>query len=330
MIGFKSFVGLIMAVVVLSIGLASTSGCSSGTTSSTDISSTQELTIELPGTDSYTIFTDNQGRLLKNAQLTSSDGSISLAIDKGTTLLDEGGKPLQFMKVEIDTAIPPVPPKIAARGGASVEIQPPRFGASVEIQPQGAIANPSLKLTLNYDPSALPQGTSENDVRIVNYGGGTLEVMSYKQVDTEAHRITTTITHFGKYAVFAPTKPVEITPPKGNDNSAKTELTAKELASKIASGEKLVIIDVNPLAQFKEGHIQGAIQGDLNSLRRTTETYLNQLGVKKTDTIVLVCETGSRSAITLPYLVKAGYSTVYNLKDGNLAWLRAGFTLTQE
>ena len=117
---------------------------------------------------------------------------------------------------------------------------------------------------------------------------------------------------------------------KGNDNSTKTELTAEELASKIASGEKLVIIDVNPLTQFKEGHIKGAIQGDLGSLRRATETYLNQLGVKKTDTIVLVCETGSRSAITLPFLVNAGYSTVYNLKDGNLGWLRARFTLTQE
>jgi len=117
---------------------------------------------------------------------------------------------------------------------------------------------------------------------------------------------------------------------KGNDNSTKTELTAEELASKLASGEKLVIIDVNPLAQFREGHIQGAINGDVNSLRRATETSLNQLGVKKTDTIVLVCETGSKSAITLPFLVNAGYSTVYNLKDGNLGWLRAGFTLTQE
>ena len=117
---------------------------------------------------------------------------------------------------------------------------------------------------------------------------------------------------------------------KGNDNSTKTELTAEELASKLASGEKLVIIDVNPLAQFREGHIQGAINGDVNSLRRATETSLNQLGVKKTDIIVLVCETGNRSAITLPFLVNAGYSTVYNLKDGNLGWLRAGFTLTQE
>ena len=117
---------------------------------------------------------------------------------------------------------------------------------------------------------------------------------------------------------------------KGNDNSTKTELTVEELAGKLASGEKLVIIDVNSLAQYKEGHIQGAIQGDVRSLRQTTETYLNQLGVKKTDTIVLVCETGNRSAITLPFLVNAGYSTVYNLKGGNLDWLRAGFTLIQE
>jgi rhodanese-related sulfurtransferase len=120
---------------------------------------------------------------------------------------------------------------------------------------------------------------------------------------------------------------------KGNDNSTKTqitELTAAELAGMQKSGEKLVIIDVNPPAQYKEGHIQVAIHGDLNSLRRAPETYLNQLGIKKTDTIVLVCETGNRSAITLPSLVNAGYSTVYNLRDGNLGWLRAGFTLTQE
>jgi rhodanese-related sulfurtransferase len=114
------------------------------------------------------------------------------------------------------------------------------------------------------------------------------------------------------------------------NGSTKTELTAEELAGKLPSGEKLVIIDVNPLTQFKEGHIKGAIQGDLNSLRRTTETYLNQLVIKKTDTIVLVCETGNKSAITLPYLVNTGYSTVYNLKDGNLGWLRAGFTLVKD
>ena len=135
------------------------------------------------------------------------------------------------------------------------------------------------------------------------------------------------ITKSGSSSNYSPNKPNNM---KGNDNSTKTEFTAEELAVKLASGENLVIIDVNPLEQYREGHIKGAMQGDIRSLRRAPETYLNQLGINKTDTIVLVCETGNRSAITLPFLVNAGYSTVYNLKDGNLGWLRAGFTLIRE
>jgi rhodanese-related sulfurtransferase len=109
------------------------------------------------------------------------------------------------------------------------------------------------------------------------------------------------------------------------------ELTAKELASRLTSGEKLVLIDVNPITEYKEGHIKDAIWGDFKSMRTSTpETYLSQLGIKKTDTIVLICEMGGKSANTVPFLVKAGYQEVYNLKEGNLGWIRAGFDLTRE
>jgi hypothetical protein len=74
---------LYLLIILCLLSLLFVISCSPGTTSSTDLSSTQELIIELPGTNSSTILTDNQGKLLKNAQLTSSDGSISLAIDKG-------------------------------------------------------------------------------------------------------------------------------------------------------------------------------------------------------------------------------------------------------
>jgi rhodanese-related sulfurtransferase len=106
------------------------------------------------------------------------------------------------------------------------------------------------------------------------------------------------------------------------------ELTAKELSSMLASGEKLILIDLNPPAEYKEGHIRGAIWGDYGSIRTGgAETYLTQLGVKKTDTIVLVCESGNKSARAVPLVAKAGYLRVYNLKDGNIGWLRAGFNL---
>lgn len=109
------------------------------------------------------------------------------------------------------------------------------------------------------------------------------------------------------------------------------ELTAKELSSMLASGEKLILIDVNEPAGYKEGHIKGAIWGDFKFMRTAgAETYLTQLGVKKTDTIVLLCEIGAKSANAVPLVAKAGYSKVYSLKDGNIGWLRAGFDLIRE
>jgi len=106
------------------------------------------------------------------------------------------------------------------------------------------------------------------------------------------------------------------------------ELTAKELSSMLASGEKLILIDLNPTTVYKEGHIRGAIWGDYGYIRTAgAETYLMQLGVKKTDTIVLVCEIGNKSARAVPLVAKAGYLRVYNLKDGDIGWIRAGFNL---
>ena len=208
---------LYLLIILCLLSLLFVISCSPGTTSSTDLSSTQELIIELPGTNSSTILTDNQGKLLKNAQLTSSDGIISLAIDKGTTLLDEKGEPLQFIKVTIDPSIP-VPPQDA-------EV----VGQVFEIQPQGAVVNPSLKLTLTYDPSALPQGTSKNHVWIYNYAGDTWEMVRYKQVDIGANRVTTTINRFGKYSVLAPTKPIETPAPVSQQNL--TSITPKQALS---------------------------------------------------------------------------------------------------
>jgi len=127
-------------------------------------------------------------------------------------------------------------------------------------------------------------------------------------------------------------------PEAGNSKAATTsietlqrtrgELTAEELASMLASGEKLVLIDVNPITDYKEGHIKGAIWGDFRYIRSSApEPYLSKLGISKTDTIVLICEIGNKSAIAVPFLVKAGYSKVYSLEGGNIGWIRSGFKL---
>jgi hypothetical protein len=103
-----------------------------------------EVTISLPASDNTTILVTDHGRLLKKAQIISSDGSISLYFDPGTILLDENKKPLNSIKVIFDP-IMPLPPENA-------EI----IGNIIDLQPQEAIINPFLKLALKYDPSALP------------------------------------------------------------------------------------------------------------------------------------------------------------------------------
>jgi thioredoxin 1 len=186
-----------LCVFILSVfSLLFTLSCSSGITSTTQSSSMQQLAIELPGTKSNTILIDNQGKLLKRALISSSDGSISLSIEPGTTLLDENKTPLRSIKAAIDPIIP-VPPKDA-------DI----IGTIYDIQPQGAIINPSLSLTLKYDQSALAQGTNENNLWVYNYTGTSWEMVRYKNIDTGANRVTTTISRLGKYSVLAPIKPV--------------------------------------------------------------------------------------------------------------------------
>lgn len=113
------------------------------------------------------------------------------------------------------------------------------------------------------------------------------------------------------------------------DNVSVQELTPQQLAKMLEEHKELVLIDVSTPGEFKQGHIQGSLQGDLVLLRTKTEEHLTSLGINKSDIIVLICETGSKSANTIPLLVATGYQNVYNLKGGKLAWLRAGYELNQ-
>jgi len=134
---------------------------------------------------------DSHGRLKESVQVTSADGTIGLSIDSDTILLDKDGKPLQLIQVAIDQTLP-LPPE-----GAYIA------GAVYVLRPQGATFNPPLRLTLSYDPDDLPQGIKEDDLYIACYEGTEWDIVRYKQVDTERHKIATRIDHFARYAVLA-------------------------------------------------------------------------------------------------------------------------------
>ena len=188
----------LLIVSLLILGLIA--GCSSVKTPPASSTAAQEITISLPDRVIGTVFVTDQGKALKKAQFTSSDGFVSLAIDQGTVLLDKDSRPLLNIEATIDTAIP-LPPENAQI-----------IGNVVDIQPQEAVIDPSLKITLKYDPSLLPQGANENNLAIYNYSGNAWEMTRYRNIDTEANQVTTIVDRFGKYSILLPAEPVEITP----------------------------------------------------------------------------------------------------------------------
>ena len=57
------------------------------------------------------------------------------------------------------------------------------------------------------------------------------------------------------------------------------------------------------------------------------DQHLDQLPADKSAPIVLYCRSGRMSTIAAQQLVKLGYTHIFNLDGGMIAWEQAGYTL---
>ena len=91
------------------------------------------------------------------------------------------------------------------------------------------------------------------------------------------------------------------------------------------SGE-VVIIDVRSQDEFSSGHIEGALNIDVNS--PGFEEKISDLN--KTDRYVIYCHSGRRSAKSADILVNTGFVSVYNVKGGISDWKGNGYDIVLE
>lgn len=95
-----------------------------------------------------------------------------------------------------------------------------------------------------------------------------------------------------------------------------------ELAQMRKQTPGLFLLDVRQpfeLAAF------GAIEGVVNIPTREVPRRLVELPADKSQPVVVVCQTGSRSYEISHYLVKQGYRNVLNLDGGTSSWVKSGF-----
>jgi rhodanese-related sulfurtransferase len=87
---------------------------------------------------------------------------------------------------------------------------------------------------------------------------------------------------------------------------------------RLRGGGSVVVVDVRTDAEVARGMIAGARHIPLHLL----PTRHGELEARAPT--VIYCQSGGRSAQACAWLAEQGFSTVYNLEGGILAWLRDG------
>lgn len=85
---------------------------------------------------------------------------------------------------------------------------------------------------------------------------------------------------------------------------------------KLMSGSNVVVLDVRTPAEIAQGKIAGAMELNFNS-----PDFAQKIGqLDKSKTYLVYCRSGNRSGQACNMMQQQGFSKLYNLQGGMIAW----------
>lgn len=128
----------------------------------------------------------------------SDTGSGTIGTSGGTVATGDGVAsavfPANAFSANTDVTIAP-----STTAPANARLVP---GTAFDFGPSGAFAQP-VQLTLKYDPANLPAGALESHLAMYTVLAGAWQPVPGSTVDTTAHTVTASVSHFTPFAVFA-------------------------------------------------------------------------------------------------------------------------------
>ena len=100
---------------------------------------------------------------------------------------------------------------------------------------------------------------------------------------------------------------------------ALMNMNAKDFSA-ITQQSGVVTLDVRTPGEFSQGHIQGAMNIDVESPMFDSEIAK----LDKTKTYAVYCHSGRRSGIATQTMAKMGFKHLYNLQNGLSDWMSQG------
>lgn len=92
----------------------------------------------------------------------------------------------------------------------------------------------------------------------------------------------------------------------------RADIGNTQLRDLVANGARLV--DVRSSGEFALGHIPGAVNVPVDTITTASASW------RRDAAVVVYCATGARSYEAARYLAAHGFTKVYNLKAGIVAW----------
>jgi|UniRef100_UPI00404996BA rhodanese-related sulfurtransferase len=105
-----------------------------------------------------------------------------------------------------------------------------------------------------------------------------------------------------------------------SSTSSATNLDSAEFAGKIVETD-VVTLDVRTAGEFMAGHINGAINIDVEG--NTFDAEIANLDKSKTYSVY--CQSGRRSLIAVDKMATAGFASLFNLENGIANWSTNGW-----
>jgi len=100
-----------------------------------------------------------------------------------------------------------------------------------------------------------------------------------------------------------------------SSSSTDTNLDAQAFSQK-TSESGVITLDVRTPGEYMVGHIQGAINIDVEGLQFETEIAK----LDKSATYAIYCQSGRRSGIAVEAMSKDGFKNLFNLTNGIADW----------
>jgi len=94
------------------------------------------------------------------------------------------------------------------------------------------------------------------------------------------------------------------------------QITVESLKAALDAKENLVLLDVRTVGEYSRGKLTGSINVPLDELMNQVELKIPDKSAK----VYVYCLSGSRSVYAVEAMIRLGYSNIFNVTNGLLAW----------